>query len=122
MKIFSVFMVIHILHANIKCAHGLMRNVGNDEDLFSLCKANKEISKNFIKNCSKEYKHKTIHTSTKRYKDGGDMEKLVLDSTYILIHQKQGLTTTDVRDVEGSFVVKLRAQKVDRHFFIPNYL
>ena len=45
------------------------------------------------------------------------MEKLVLDITDRLRHQKQGLTTSDVRYVEGTFVVKLRAQKVDSHFF-----
>ena len=50
------------------------------------------------------------------------MEKSVLDITDRLRHQKQGLTTSDVRDVEGTFVVKLRAQKVDSHFFILNYL
>ena len=29
----------------------------------------------FIRNCSKEYKHKRIPISTQRNKDGGDMEK-----------------------------------------------
>ena len=45
------------------------------------------------------------------------MEKSVLDITYSLRHQKQGLTTSDVRDIEGIFVVKLCAQKIDSHFF-----
>ena len=71
----------------------------------------------FIKNCSKEYKHKRIPISTQRYKDGGAMEKSVLDITDSLRHQKQGLTTSDVRDIEGIFVVKLRAQNIDSHFF-----
>ena len=31
-------------------------------------------------------------------------------------HPIQGLTTSDVRDVEGTFVVNLLAQKVDSHF------
>ena len=31
----------------------------------------------FIRNCSKEYKHKRIPISTQRYKDGGVMEKSV---------------------------------------------
>ena len=44
------------------------------------------------------------------------MDKSVLDITYILRHQKQELTTSDVRYVEGIFVVKLRAQNVDSHF------
>ena len=70
-----------------------------------------------IKNCSKEYKHKRIHVSTHRYKDGGAMEKSVLDMTYSLRHQKLGLTTSESRDFQGIFVVKLRAQKVDNYFF-----
>ena len=44
------------------------------------------------------------------------MEKSVLDITDTSRHQKMGLTTSDVRDVEGTFVVKLRAQKIDSHF------
>ena len=35
-----------------------------------------------------------------------------------LRHQKLGLKTSESRDVQGIFVVKLRAQKVDSHFFI----
>ena len=31
-------------------------------------------------------------------------------------HQKQGLTTSESIDVEGMFVVKLRAQKTESHF------
>ena len=50
------------------------------------------------------------------------MEKSVLYIKYSVRHQKQGLTTSDVRDVEETFVVKLRSQKVDSHFFIINYL
>ena len=34
-----------------------------------------------------------------------------------LRHQKQVLTTSDIRYVEGTFVVKLHAQIVDSHFF-----
>ena len=70
-----------------------------------------------IKNCSKDYKHKRIPVSTQRYKDGGGMEKSVLDITDSLRHQKIGFTTSDSRDVEGTFVVKLCDQKVDSHFF-----
>ena len=44
------------------------------------------------------------------------MEKSVLDITDSLRHQKQGWTTSDVRDFEGTFVVKLRAQKMDSNF------
>ena len=57
-----------------------------------------------------------IPVSTQRYKDGGALEKSVLDMTDSLRHQKQGLTKSYVRDVEGTFVVKVRAQKVDSHF------
>ena len=75
-----------------------------------------------IKNCSKEYKHKRIYISNQRYKDRGAMERSVLDITDRLRHQKQGLTTSDVRDIGGNFVVKLRAHKIDSHFKIHNYL
>ena len=44
------------------------------------------------------------------------MEKSLLDITYRLRHQKQVLTTSDVRDIEGIFVVELRVQKFDSHF------
>ena len=44
------------------------------------------------------------------------MEKSVLDMIDIFRHQKQGLTTSEVRDVQGIIFVKLRAQKVDSHF------
>ena len=45
------------------------------------------------------------------------MDKSVLDITDSLIHQKQVLTTSDVRYIEGIFVVKLRAQNIGSHFF-----
>ena len=70
-----------------------------------------------IKNCSKEYKHKRIPISTQRYKDVWAMEKSVMDITDSLRNQKQVLTTSDVRDIEIIFVVKLRAQNIDSHFF-----
>ena len=76
----------------------------------------------FIKNCSKEYKHKRIPISTHRYKDGVDMEKSVLDITDSLRHQTQGFTTSDVRDIEVTSVVKLCAQNIEIHFSIHNYL
>ena len=44
------------------------------------------------------------------------MEKSVLDMTDSMRHQKQGLKTSEVRDVKGTFFVNLRAQKVDGHF------
>ena len=41
----------------------------------------------------------------------------MLDITDRLRHQKQGLKKSGVRDIEGIFVVKLRAQRIDSHFF-----
>ena len=70
----------------------------------------------FIQNCSKEYKQKIIPITTQRYNDGGVVGKSVLDITDSARHQKQGLTTSDVRDIEGNFVVKLRVQNIDTHF------
>ena len=45
------------------------------------------------------------------------MDKSVLDITDSLRHQKQGFTTSDVRDIEGTFAVKLRGKNIDSHFF-----
>ena len=45
------------------------------------------------------------------------MEKSVLDITDSVSHKKQVLTTSDVRDIERNFVVKLRGQNIDTHFF-----
>ena len=50
------------------------------------------------------------------------MEKSVLDITYSVRHHKKGLTTSDVKDIEGIVFVKLRAQNIDSHFSIHNYL
>ena len=55
--------------------------------------------------------------STQRYKDGGDINKSVMDIKYSVIHQKQGFTTSDVMDIDGAFVVKLRAQDIYGRFF-----
>ena len=46
----------------------------------------------------------------------------MLDITDILRHQKKGLTTSDVRDIEETFVVNLRAHNTDRHFFYTQLL
>ena len=45
----------------------------------------------FIRNYSKEYKHKSIPISTQRYKDEGAMEKSVLYITDSVRHQKKGI-------------------------------
>ena len=44
------------------------------------------------------------------------MKKSVLDIIDRLRYQKQGLTTSDVRDIEVTFVLKLCARKIDRKF------
>ena len=48
------------------------------------------------------------------------MEKSVLVITDRVRHQKQGLNTPDVRDIEGIFVVNLRAHIIDTQFSIHN--
>ena len=63
-----------------------------------------------------------IPVSTQRCKDGGVVEKSVLDITDSLRHQKQGLTTLDVSNIEGTFVVKLRGLNIENYFFIHDYL
>ena len=45
------------------------------------------------------------------------MEKSVLDITDSVRHQKQELTTSDVSNIEGIFVVKLRGLNIDTHSF-----
>ena len=45
------------------------------------------------------------------------MQKSVLDIAYIVSYYIQGLTTSDVRDVEGTFVVKLHGQNIENNFF-----
>ena len=40
----------------------------------------------------------------------------MFDTTEILRNQKQLLTTTYVRDIDGHFVVKLGGMKIDGHF------
>ena len=41
----------------------------------------------------------------------------MLDITDIFRHQKQGFTTSDVRNIEVTFVLKLLAHDIDSHFF-----
>ena len=45
------------------------------------------------------------------------MDKFALGITDSVRHHKQGLTTSDLRDIEGTFVVKLRSHNIDSHFF-----
>ena len=44
------------------------------------------------------------------------MYKSVLDITVSVKHQKQVLTTSDVINIEGIFVVKLRDLNVEKYF------
>ena len=45
------------------------------------------------------------------------MDKSVFDITDSLINQKHVLAITYVRDIDGTFVVKLCGLKIDNHFF-----
>ena len=63
-----------------------------------------------------------IPVSTQRYQDGGGMEKSVLDVIESIKHQNLGLTTSESIDLQGIFVVKLRAQNTESHFLIHNHL
>ena len=45
------------------------------------------------------------------------MKKSVLDITDSVRHQKQGFTTSYVRDIKVTVVVKLRGQNIDNYFF-----
>ena len=65
------------------------------------------------KNIEKKTNHNIqfcIPISTQRYKVGGATEKSVLYITDILRHKKQVSKTSNVREIEGMFVVKLRGQ------------
>ena len=57
-----------------------------------------------------------IPTSTQRYKYECETETLILDITDILRNQKQGLKASHISYIEGTFVVKLRAQNIYRIF------
>ena len=50
------------------------------------------------------------------------MNKSVLYITDSVRNHKQGFTTSDVRDIEGTFFVKLRGQNIDKHFFYTQLL
>ena len=69
-----------------------------------------------IKNCSREYKQKRISVSTNKYKDGGIMEKLLLDITIKIRNQKKEIKNTEVKDVVGTFVIKLRGLNIENRF------
>ena len=44
------------------------------------------------------------------------MDKSVLDIIDSVRYQKQGFATSDVSDIEETFVVKLRGMKIENHF------
>ena len=50
------------------------------------------------------------------------MDKSALGLTINIRNKKKGMTTTEVRDVDGTFVVKLRGLNIDKVFLIHNYL
>ena len=50
------------------------------------------------------------------------MEKYVLDITIKIRTWKKGMTTTEVQDAMGSFVVKLRGLNIPNKCLIHNYL
>ena len=74
-----------------------------------------------IKHCSREYKQKRILISTHKYKYGEVMEKSVLDLTIKIRNRKKGMTTTEVKDMDGTFVVKLHGMNIENNFKIHNY-
>ena len=67
-------------------------------------------------------KTKNILISTQKYKDGGIVEKSVLDITVRLRNLKRGMKTIDVKDVDRTFVVKLRGLNIENYIFVYNYL
>ena len=50
------------------------------------------------------------------------MEKSVLDITVKMINHKKGITKTEVKDIDGTFVVKLHGLNIRNVFLIHNYL
>ena len=49
------------------------------------------------------------------------MEKSVLDLTIKIRNRKKGMTTTEVKDMDGTFVVKLHGMNIENNFKIHNY-
>ena len=75
-----------------------------------------------IRNCSKEYKWKRIPISAQKYKDGGVMDKSVVDLTFWMRNIKKGMKTTEVKDTDENFNVKFRCLNIDNNIFIHSYL
>ena len=50
------------------------------------------------------------------------MEKLLLDITVKIRNHNKEMTTTEVKDIDGTFVVKLLGLNVENNIFIQNYL
>ena len=59
---------------------------------------------------------KIIPTSTQKYKDGGVMEKSLLGLKVNIRNQKKGIKTIEVKDFDGTFVVKLRGMNIEEVF------
>ena len=48
-----------------------------------------------------------IPISTQKYKDGGVMEKSLVDLTVSMRNLKTGMTTTEVKDIYGAYICKV---------------
>ena len=64
----------------------------------------------------KEYKKKRIPIPTHKYRDVGVTEKSVLDLTVRMRNLKKGMKTTELKDIDGNFVVKLRSLNIENGF------
>ena len=50
------------------------------------------------------------------------MDKLVMDITVMMRNLKRGMTKTEVKDIDGTFVLKLRGLNIGKFCFIHNNL
>ena len=57
-----------------------------------------------------------VPISTQKYNGVGVIEKSALDITVNIINYKKGMTTTEVKDIDGTFVVKLRSLNIENDF------
>ena len=69
-----------------------------------------------IRNFSKEYKMKRIRIQTQTYKDRGVMNKLVVDITVRKINPKNWNNNNRSKNIDGTFVVKLRGLNIGNDF------
>ena len=50
------------------------------------------------------------------------MDKSVVDIKVMMRNLKKGMTKTEVKDIDGTFVVKLCGLNIENNCFIHNYL